>query len=130
MTARKEIEQRLNNWAKAQVPPIPVSVEGFEFKKPVDGPYLEVFLLGDSNVSANLAAEGVRHYGMFQVNCYYPANNGMGDVEELRDAVVALYPVLPKIGTVSIEKPLSWSGGTVIDGFAFIPIRANYRVES
>lgn len=130
MSARSEIEKRLGNWARTQVPPIPVAIEGVEFNKPESGPFLEVILLGEDRANRDLAAEGIRAYGMFQINCYSPANEGMGEVEELRDAVAALYPVLPKTGTVSIEKPLSWSGGTVIDGYAFIPVRGNYRIES
>jgi len=129
MSARSEIETRINNWAKAQVPPIPVAFEGVSFTKPA-GPYLEVFMLGGNSKSRNVAADGVRTYGIFQVNCYAPANKGMGEVEALRDNIVALFPVLPKMGTVSIEQPLSWSGSDVIDGHVLVPVRGNYRIES
>lgn len=129
MSARSEIETRINNWAKAQVPPVPVAFEGVNFTKPVSGPYLEVFMLGSNSINRNVAAAS-RTYGMFQVNCYAPANKGMGEVEALRDSMVALFPVLPKTGTVSVEAPLSWSGSDVIDGFAFVPVRGNYRIET
>jgi hypothetical protein len=129
MSVRSEIETRINNWAKAQMPPIPVAFEGVNFTKPV-GPYLEVFMLGGNSKSRNVAADGVRTYGMFQVNCYAPVNKGMGEVEALRDDIIALFPVLPKTGAVSIEQPLSWSGSDVIDGHVFVPVRGNYRIES
>lgn len=130
MSARSEIETRINSWAKMQKPPIPIAFEGVSFTKPTSGPYLEIFMLGSTNINRNVAAEGVRTYGMFQINCYAPANKGMGEVEALRDSMVALFPVLPKTGTVSIEAPLSWSGSDVIDGFVLVPVRANYRIES
>lgn len=130
MSARSEIETRINTWAKAQTPPVPVAFEGVNFTKPVNGPYIEVYMLGVNSRNRDVAANGVRTYGMFQINCYAPANKGMGEVEALRDSMVALFPVLPKTGMVSIEAPLSWSGSTVADGNAFVPVRGNYRTES
>jgi len=130
MSARSEIETRVLTWAEAQVPPIPVSIENTNFVKPTSGKYLEVFLLGDNNINPNLAADRIRTYGILQINCYAPAGKGMGEVEALSNNMVALFPVLPKTGTVSIEAPLSMSGSSVIDGCVFIPVRGNYRIES
>lgn len=130
MSVRSEIESRINTWATAQVPPIPIAIEGRSFTKPTTGPYLEVFLIGSNNINRNVAAEGTRTYGILQINCYAPANKGMGEVEALRDNMVALFPVLPKTGTVSIEAPLSWSGSDVIDGYVCVPVRGNYRTET
>lgn len=130
MSTRSEIESRILTWAGSQVPPIPVSIENVSFTKPTSGKYLEVFLLGHNNINPNVAADRTRSYGIFQVNCYAPAGRGMGEVEALRDNIVALFPVLPKTGTVSIEAPLSWSGSDVVDGCVYIPVRGNYRIES
>jgi hypothetical protein len=130
MSVRSEIESRINTWAKAQVPPIPVSFENVSFTKPTSGPYLEVFLLGETRLNRNVAADGIRSYGIFQINCYAPTNKGMGEVEALCNNMVALFPVLPKTGTVSIEAPLSWSGSDIIDGYVCVPVRGNYRVET
>jgi hypothetical protein len=130
MSARSEIETRVLNWAKAQTPAIPVAIQGRTFNRPTSGPYLEVWLLGDEKVSRNVSADS-RTYGMFQINCYSPANNtGMGPVESLRDSMVALFPVLPKTGTVSVDAPLSSTSSDVIDGFLFVAVRGNYRIES
>lgn len=130
MTARSEIETRIYNWAKSQTPPIPVAFEGVNFTKPASGPYLEVFMLGSNSILRDVAAEGVRELGMFQVNCYAPVGKGMGEVEALGESIISLFPVLPKTGTISIEQPLSWSSSSVIDGFTFVPVRGNYRIES
>lgn len=130
MSARSEIETRINEWARAQSPAIPVAFQNVKFTKPVSGPYLEVVLLGDNSTNRNLAADGIRTYGMFQVNVYAPVNAGMGQVEALAKSIVDLFPVIPKTGTVSIEAPLNTSGSTVIDAFVCIPVRARYRIES
>jgi hypothetical protein len=130
MTARSEIETRINTWAEAQIPPIPVAFEGVNFTKPASGPYLEVYMLGSDSKLRTVSADGVRELGMFQVNCYAEAGKGMGEVEAIGQSIVSLFPVLPKTGTVSIEQPLSWSRGSIIDGYAFVPVRGNYRIES
>lgn len=130
MTTRSEIETRLSDWAKAQTPPIPVAFQNVKFNKPLTGPFLEVYLLGDSSISSDLSASNVRTYGMFQINCYAPVNTGMAQVETLAQSVVDLYPVVPKTGTVSIEAPLNTSGSFVVDSYVCIPVRARYRTES
>lgn len=130
MSTRSEIETRVLNWADAQTPRIPVAIEGVKFTKPVNGPYIEVTLLGANSVSRGVDAEGTTTYGMFQLNCYAVANRGMGEVEALCRSMVALFPVLPKTGNVSIDSPLSWGGSDVIDGFVFVPVRGSYRTET
>lgn len=130
MSARTEIETKINDWAKAQSPPIPISFQNVKFVKPASGSFLEVAMLGDNATTSDLAAENVRTYGMFQVNCYAPVNTGMAQVEALAKSIVDLFPVVPKTGTVSIEAPLATNGSFVVDTFVCIPVRARYRIES
>lgn len=129
MSIRSEIESRLATWASAQTPKIPVAYENVSFVKPSTGQYLEVYMLQSTAVNNGVDAEGVRHTGMFQINCYSPLNGGMAAVEALAATVVALYPVVPKTGTVSIEAPLNASQAMPLDGFMCIPVRGRYRVE-
>jgi hypothetical protein len=130
MTIRSEIESRLYAYAQAQTPKIPVSYENVSFVKPNTGHYLEVYLLDTVAQSRGVSAKGVRETGMFQINCYTSVGAGMASVEALAAAVKALYPVIPKTGTVSIEAPLSASSAVVIDGFVCIPVTGRYRVET
>lgn len=129
MSTRSEIETKLNTWAKSQVPPIPVAYENVPFTKPTDGPYIEIVLLNSTAINRNLATD-VRIYGKFQINVCAPINNGMGVVDALVDSVIALYPVLPKTGSVSIEQPLNDSPKQIVDNFVCVPITGNYRTES
>jgi len=78
MTIRSEIESKLADFASTQN--IPVAYENIDFERPTDGPYLEVFLLGKASKLRNVAAEGKRVTGMFQVNCYAAVVDGMGDL--------------------------------------------------
>lgn len=129
MTIRSEIESRLAAWASSQTPKIPVAYENVSFSKP-SGQFLEVYMLPGSAKNNGVDAVGVRTTGTFQINCYSPVGGGMAAVEALAAAVVALYPVVPKTGTVSIEAPLNASQAMPMDGFMCIPVRGRYRVET
>lgn len=129
MGLRSEIESRLASFAAAQVPPIPIALENRKFTKPSGGYYLEVHFLNSTPISNNLSASGVRLYGFFQISCYGPLAEGTGAIEDLAQKIVDLYPVIPKVGTVSIEKPLSTAQGFPMDNFFCIPITGKFRVE-
>lgn len=127
MSIRSEIETKLLQYANAQS--IPVAIEGVEFTKPTTGKYLELYFLDQGRMSRNLAADGVRTSGMFQIDCYAQVGRGMGEVEALRDAIFDLYPVVPKMNLVSIEAPLSATAGYERDGFVCIHVTGQYRAE-
>ncbi len=129
MSLRSEIESRLASFAAAQTPPIPISLENRKFSKPSEGYYLSVVFLDSTPISNNLSASGVRLYGLFQISCYGPLGVGTGEIEDLAQKIVDIYPVIPKVGTVSIEKPLSIAQGFPMDNFFCVPITGKYRVE-
>lgn len=129
MSIRSEIESKLLQFAASQVPPLPVSYEGVEFVKPSTGGYLEIKMMDVARSSRNVAADGVRTYGMFQIDCYLPSGRGMGPLEALRDAIFNLYPVVPKMDLVSIEAPLSATKGYVVDNFVCTHVTGQYRSE-
>lgn len=127
MTIRSEIESRLAAYAKANN--IPVAYENVGFTKPTTGPFLEILMLNSAATLRNVAADGSRVTGMFQVNCFAPVGDGMATVEAIADGVIKAFPVLPKEGTVSIEAPLNASQGIIIDGFMCVPVTGRYRAE-
>lgn len=129
MTIRSEIETRLGQFAASQNPPIPVALENSKFTKPTNGPYISIYLLAKKSINRDVAAQGIRTYGKAQINVYAPLNDGMGKLESIVSDVKNLYPVLPKIGTVSIEKPCDEADAFVVDNFICIPITVSYRVE-
>lgn len=127
MTIRSEIETRLATLAKSRG--IPVAYENVSFIKPLTGGYLEVHFLTSTSRNRDVAAQGVRITGMFQINCFAPLGKGMAEVEALSDAVIAAFPVLPKTGIVSIEAPLDAASAMELDGFVCLPVTGRYRVE-
>ena len=106
-----------------------MAYENVSFTKPTTGCYLEVYMLDSASTNRDVSAVKIRVRGLFQINCYAPLGTGMAVVEALADAVTDLYPVLPKVGTVSIEAPLSASSGIVDEAFMCIPVTGRYRAE-
>lgn len=128
MTIRSEIEGKLAAYAASKS--IPVSYENVGFNQPNSGPFLEIYLFSIVRHNRDLAATKVRSTGLFQINCYAPVGDGMAVVEALVEDIVNTYPVLPKVGTVSIEIPLHASTGYIVDGFMCVPVTGRFRVES
>jgi hypothetical protein len=130
MSLRTEIESKLDAWAASQVPPIPVAYENKDFAKPTTGSYLQIFFLTPAVVNPDVAAERERETGIFQINICVPQNTGSKKATDLIAALRALFPVLPKTGTVSIERPANVSGGfNRTDGFFVTPVSFSYRQE-
>lgn len=132
MSIRSELESRLDQFASVQNPPIPVAVEGRSFTKPTSGSYLEIVLLRKAAVNRNLAAIDQTITGKAQINVYMmiQAGSGMGQIETLVEKVKNLYPVIPKTGIVSIEKPCDQGDSYIVDNFTCIPLTVCYRVET
>lgn len=130
MSIRTEIESKLAVWAGAQVPPVPVSYENVPFEKPTAAPYLQIFFLASATVNRDLAAVGERETGIFQINICVPQNTGSKKTADMAAALGALFPVLPKTGTVSIERPANVSSGfNRTDGYFVTPVSFSYRQE-
>lgn len=128
---RAELETRLKMWAASQPTKIPVAYEGVAFTKPTDGMYLETFLLPTDVIDSDLAATRKRYIGIFQVNCWAKSGKGMGQVEQLAQNIIDLFPILPKTGAVSIERT-PYAEGSILDdtGWIIVPVTIEYRYES
>lgn len=131
MTIRQELETILATFAAAQVPPIPVAWEGVPFVKPVSGHWLEMFLLSANTISSDVAATKIRERGTLSIIGWSLSGEGAGKLEALIEQISKLFPVIPKVGTVSIEAPGN-SGRITLDnsGWICLPIDFPYRQES
>lgn len=129
---RATLEGKLVQWANAQTPKVPIAFEGVAFQKPADGsPFLQPILL--PNPTANKTVDGKRktYTGLFQINCWAQSGKGMGQVEQLAQSVIGLYPMLPKVGSVSVEKtPAAEKSLPDDSGWLIVPVTVQYRMES
>lgn len=129
---RASFETKLKQWADAQIPKVPIAFQGVSFTKPSDGSaFVECLLI--PNVTTNPTLDGVRktHYGIFQVNCWVPQGKGMRAAETLAQAIVDLFPLVPKTGGVSIEgTPNVKQALPAMAGWDVVPVVIKYRYEA
>lgn len=130
-TIRAALESRLKTWADAQNPVVKIAFQGVGFQKP-STPFLECFLIPNVAMHRDVAATHERHLGFFQVNCWAPSGSGMGQAEALAQSIKALYPVMPKTGSVSIESPPKIDKALVdsTEAWVIVPVLITYRFEA
>lgn len=127
---RAALETRLATWAAAQSTPLSIAFEDVSFVKPDSDPYLECFLI--PNMTVNHETSGTRKtlYGLFQVNVWTPGGTGRGQAETLSQGVVDLFPVVPKLGAVSVEgTPSTNAPRSDSSGWSITPVLIKYRYE-
>jgi len=129
MTIRADIESRLLNFAAAQTPPIPVSLQGIPFVRPTSGYYLELFFMPSSTINVELSGHHIRQRGMVQINCWVMDGKGSGALERLADQVAALYPVSPIMGNTIITKYPATGVHRIDSQWRSVPVYVQYRQE-
>jgi hypothetical protein len=128
---RAYFETALNTWATSQSPAIPISFENTPFTKPSSGNFLECFLLPASTLARTVGANKEREVGIFQVNIWTPNGVGTGDVMSVAEDIVSLFPIVPKVGSVSIDKAPSIERAILdTSGWYVLPIIFHYRHEN
>lgn len=129
---RSELTTKLNAWATAQSPVIKLALEGESFVKPVDkASFLEVFILPAATIDTSVDGLNKREIGIFQVNCWtWDNGQGAGKSDRLAQSIVDLFPIVPKLSVVSVERTPSVSQPIFEDGWRIIPVTIQYRYES
>lgn len=129
---RVAFETRLKAWADSRSPKLKIAYQNIAFTKPDDGsPFLECFLIPNTTQNREVSAKQKTFLGMFQVNVWVLKNKGMREAELIADSLRDLFPVVPKMGGLSVESPAS-VGRPVPDdsGWYILPILVNYRFET
>jgi len=126
---RKEITDKLKTWAAAQSTPLKIAIEGVPFEKPSD-PWLELFVMPSTTVDSNVGVKRATLYGFFQINIYTKDGEGTKKAEDIAQALITLYPVIPKLSTVSIEQTGSILNHYQDAQWRVTPVRIRYRQEN
>lgn len=111
---------------------IPVAFEEVAFEKP-DPPALHLECTLHPAYTKDVTVDGSRQRetGVFKVNVWGPTGQGTGDVEGLAIEVVKAFPLVPKVGSVSIEEtPQRGSVIKDVPGWLIVPVTISYRYES
>lgn len=129
MSIRSELETILSTWATTRSPKIKVSFEGVPFTKPTADSFVECYLIPANSVTPTVSAKRIRETGIFQIDIWCQDGKGSAVIDSLAEEIRALYPVIPKTGTVSIEQYPSVSQPFVFNGWRVLSVLVHYRQE-
>lgn len=126
---RQSLEKKLAAFADSRIPTLPIALEGVSFVKP-NGPFLECFISSSGTVNTTVDGMFTRERGVFQVNVWCVSGKGMGEAEQIAEALIKAFPVVPEFGDVKITETGSKSRAILeISGFVIIPVTFKYRYE-
>lgn len=126
-----ELETRLLNFANSYLPKLPVAWEGKAFEKPVDTPFLEAYIVPASTVNVTTDGLRIRQRGIFMVNVWAPDGKGRKIGDDIAEALIATFPIVPKVGRVSIEQTPNADRAIVEQsGWRIVPVSVTYRFEN
>ena len=128
-TIRLEVEAKVKAWAAAQSPTIPIAYENVSFTKP-DSTFIELYIIPATTVNQTVNAVRKTLTGLIQFNIYTKEGVGTKKSEELAQALIDLFPVVPKTGTVSIEQTGSIMNTLYEAQWLVTPVRFRYRQEN
>lgn len=129
-TVRSELETRLSTWAAAQSPAVLVSYEAVPFNKPTDfTAFVQCFLIPNVTLNTEVSGSHMRELGIFQVNVWCKEGEGSGKIDTLVKSVIDAFPIIPKVGSVSIEQTPHASAAILDNGWRIVPVTIKYRLE-
>jgi hypothetical protein len=128
-TIRLEVEAKVKAWAAAQSPAIPIAYENVAFTKP-DTTFIELYIIPATTVNTTVSAARKTLTGLIQINIYTKEGVGTKKSEEIAQALIDLFPVVPKTGTVSIEQTGSIMNTLYEAQWLVTPVRFRYRQEN
>ena len=132
---RAAFESRLNTWANARTPKLPIAFEDVAFTPPADGgTYLQAYLLPANADSADLEGAHQLFQGVFQISVVTKAGGGRGAASGIADEIRALFPInlgLTQGGlTVYVMTPLSTAAAIQGDTTTSLPTSFRYRADT
>ncbi|WP_033472519.1 DUF4128 domain-containing protein [Bordetella bronchiseptica] len=130
---RAAFERRLNDWAKARSPALPVAWQNTKFTPPKNAIYLRAYVMPAATISRDAAGDHRQYRGVFQVNVVMPIGAGSRSAERVAAELDALFPVnlvMPSGGlAVRVRTPISSGQPTTGDADHTVPISLGYDVQ-
>lgn len=130
---RAAFETRLQTWADAQSPAIPIAFENVAFTPPTTR-YIRAFMLPARTVSLTLEQTDRQRKGIYQVSLVLPSGDGVAAGTSLTAALDALFPTnVPMTqGSITVNLTSPMSAATPIqEGDRWvIPVSAYYQSDT
>jgi hypothetical protein len=129
----KGFESRVNAWAAAQVPPIPVAWPNVAFTPPA-GRYVRAFVLPGRTDSRDLQGLHRGYVGVFQITLYLPLNDGPRRASALVDSLDAAFPLSDPIVVdglrLHVTSPMSAAGPLDSPDRYVVPVSCRYAANT
>lgn len=131
---RTALEGRLNTWAAAQTPAVPVAFENIAYTPTNGARYIRVRMVPAETANPTMATDHRRLIGLMQVDIVVPIGNGMGAAETLAEAIVAQFPrglsLIQSGKKIHIDQSPSIGPALVENGWSFVPVSVRYRLDT
>lgn len=129
---RAAFETRLNAWAAAQTPALPIFFENVTGSP--TAPYARVDLLKGDTENQFLDGKHRQRVGVCQVSLILPPNSGTARASALADSLDAAFPVATPLVQGSLRvyltRPFSASGGTPEANHYYVPVTCAYQAHT
>jgi hypothetical protein len=132
---RAAFESRLNTWANARTPKLPIAFEDVSFTPPTGGgTYLQAYLLPANVDSTDLEGVHRLYQGVFQINVVTAAGSGRGAASAIADELSALFSnnlmIMQSGLPVFVMTPLSTAAAIAGDTTTSLPTSFRYRADT
>jgi hypothetical protein len=129
----KALETRVNAWALAQVPPIPIAWPNVQFTPPTTR-YARAFIMPAATDSQDLQGLHRGYLGMLQVSLYMPLQQGPKGAITLADSLDAAFslttPILVDGLRVYITRPMASGPAMELDSRYMVPVSCRYAANT
>lgn len=132
---RQLLETRLNTWAAARNPALPIAWQNKSFTPPSSGSYLRAFILPAPTESHDLKGDHRKYSGVFQVSVVAPRDTGPGAAEAIAEEIAALFPMSLRMAIASpafdliLASPMQIARGIDEPDRYVVPVSAQYRAD-
>lgn len=132
---RQLLETRLNTWAAARNPALPIAWQNKTFDPPSSGSYLRAFILPAPTDSDDLKGDHRKYTGVFQVSVVAPRDTGPGAAESIAEEIAALFPMSQTLTIASpafslqMTSPMQIARGIDDADKHVVPVSAQYRAD-
>lgn len=128
------MEGRVNTWALAQSPAVPVAWENASYTPTNGTRYIRVRLMPSATENPTMASDHRRLIGIMQIDVVFPTGKGISAGETLAEAISSLFPrglsLIQAGKKIHIDRSPSFGPVQIDGGWAFIPISIPYRLDT
>lgn len=130
---REALESRLNTWAAAQSPAVPVAWQNKDYTPTIGVRYVRAYLLSGDAQNPIFGAQHRRLVGLMQVDVVAPTGTGMAASEALAESLCAQFKrgtTLTQDGLTVVMDASPSIGPTLIEeGWVVLPVSIRYRAD-